>query len=164
MVAGSALQAYNQVQAGNAANDAAQYNVAMGDLAAADAAATAEDEKQLLAHKFLQEKATGRAEIGASGVKIGTGSGLDWENTLIETFISDKAAIDEGTARTVSGISNQQELEAAQGRGAQRAGQIGAGASLLSGAGRAGAAFYQPTPLGESSRRNSLRPRFQRSF
>jgi hypothetical protein len=144
MMAGSAMQAYGSYQQGQAAKDAADYNVALGDIQAKDVAKQAETEKDHLARAFAQERGAGIASTGASGVRIGTGSSLDWENDLISTFIEDRAAIDENTARTVYGIRNQQTLDASQGSSAATAGKIGAGSSLLAGAGKASAQWYTP--------------------
>lgn len=143
-VAGSALTAYGKVQEGKAAQDAAEYNIALGEMQAQDALYQAEQEKQQLAHQFLKEKAAGQVQTAGSNIRIGTGSSLDWENDLIETYISDKALVDENAARGISGIRNQQNLDEAQGNNARTAGNIGAGASLLSGAGTAAKIWYQP--------------------
>lgn len=146
MVAGAAMSAMGQMQQGQAAQKAAEYNVALGEIAAQDALERADIEKQLLGQQFLKEKATGRAQAGSSGIRIGTGSTLDWENDLTETYISDKATLDLNAAKEISGIRNQQTLDTAQGQSAARAGQIGAAGSLLSGAGKAGSMMYTPKP------------------
>jgi hypothetical protein len=143
-LAGSAISGVGMLQQGQAANEAAQYNVALGEIAVQDALERADIEKQLLGQQFLKEKATGRAQTGSSGIRIGTGSTLDWENDLTETYISDKATIDLNAAKEISGIRNQQTLDTAQGQSAARAGQIGAAGSLLSGAGKAGSMMYTP--------------------
>lgn len=144
MMAGSAISAYGQYQQGQAANAAAQYNVAVGEIAAQDALERADVEKQLLAHEFLKDKAKGRVSFGASGVRLGSGSTLDWENDLTETYISDKAQLDYNAAKEVAGIRNQQTLDTMQGKSAATAGKIGAAGSLLSGAAKSGSMLYTP--------------------
>ena len=145
MLAGSAMSAMGKAQEGQAAADAAEYNIALGEIQASDAMSQAEDEKQQLAHQFLKEKGAGQVETAGSNIRLGTGSSLDWENDLIETYISDKAGIDENTGRAIYGIRNQQKLDAMQGESAKKAGQIGAGGSLLAGAGQAAGQWYTPS-------------------
>lgn len=142
MMAGTAMQAYGQYQQGQAAAAAARENIAAGELEARDVYARAENEKQLLAFQMQRELGTGRAQAGASGTRIGTGSNLDWENDLLENYISDKAQIDENAAKAVYGVQRGMRLEAMQGNSAVRAGNLGAGASLLSGAGKAAGQWY----------------------
>jgi len=142
--AGLAMSAMGQMQQGQAAADAADYNVKMGEIAAADAYERAETDKQLLAHDFLKTKATGQTQTAGGNIRIGTGSSLDWENDLIDTYISDKAGVDLNTSREVSGIRNQQTLDAVQGKSARNASRIGAAGSLLAGAAKTGSVLYTP--------------------
>lgn len=144
MAAGVGLSAMGQLQEGQAKNAAAEHNIAMGDIAAADALERADVDKQLLAHQFLKDRATGRNQVGSSGVRLDSGSTLDWENDLTETYISDKAGIDLNTSKETFGIRNQQSLDKSQGEGAVNAGRIGAAGSLLSGAARTGSLMQTP--------------------
>lgn len=144
MAAGSLFQAAGQMQQGQAAKSAADYNVALGELQARQTMEASAEEEQQLAQQFLRERGAGRSQIGASGVRLDSGSSLDWENDLIETFVSDRSSLKEGTAIQVANIRNQQRLDKAQGASAYRAGQIGAAGSLLSGAGQVANIWYQP--------------------
>jgi hypothetical protein len=141
--AGMAMTAIGQYQQGQSAAAAAEYNAQMGELQARDLEAQARDEKEQLGLLYARERASGRADTAASGVRVGTGSSLDWENDLLENYILDRAQIDMNTARGVSGIRNQGVLDRAQGRASKRAGAMGAGGSLLSGAGTVSNMWYE---------------------
>ena len=143
MMAGSAMSAMGSIQQGQAANKAAQENIASGELEAKDVYARAENDKQLLAHAMLREKATGQTQAAGGNLRISQGSSLDWENDLLETYISDKAQIDENAAKGVTGIERSNRLYALEGASAKRAGYTNAGASLLSGAGKAAGQWYR---------------------
>ena len=142
MAAGSAMQAYGQYQQGQAAQKAAQENIASGEMEARDVYARAENDKQLLAQSMLREKATGQTQAAGGNLRISQGSSLDWENDLLETYISDKAQIDENAAKGVYGIERKNRLLAMEGNSAARAGKIGAASSLLSGAGKVAGQWY----------------------
>jgi len=138
------MQASSALQQGQAAKSAAEHNIALGEIAAADATDRAEADKQLLAHQFLGEKGAGRTQFAGSNIRLDSGSALDWENDLSEKFISDKAQIDLGASKEIFGIRSQQELDARQGESAVAASRLKAGASLLSGAASAGNSFIVP--------------------
>jgi hypothetical protein len=136
------MSSIGQIQQGQAAKTAAEYNAQVGEIQAADAYERGEFQKQLLAQDYLRAKGEGRAQIGSSGVRLDTGSSLDWERDLSETFVADRATIDENVSREVYGIRSQQRLDRLQGESAQTASMFGAGASLLSGAGTAAGYWY----------------------
>lgn len=142
MAAGSAMQAVGSIQQGQAARAAADENIQAAEILARDVYAQAEDDKQQLALSMLREKATGQAQAAAAGTRVGTGSNLDWENDLLETYVLDKAAIDENASRSAYGINRQIRLENMGANSAVAAGRMGAATSLLSGAGKASAQWY----------------------
>jgi hypothetical protein len=147
-LAGVGMSAAGQMQAGQAAQNSAEYNAALGEMAARDAMERGESDKQTLAQQFGRDMSTGKAQIGASGVRVGTGSGLDWENELIDTYVADKAAIDMNTANKVAALRNGSTLDLAEGNSARSAANMAAAGSLLSGAGRVADKWYTPRSTG----------------
>lgn len=138
------MQSMSAIQSGKAQQDAAEYNIEMGEIQARDVLDQTNREKEQLALIYGQEEAQGLSEFAASGTRLGVGSSLDWQNDLSETLVSDNAALDEGAARTITGIRNQQNLDKAQGDSAVDASYLRAGGSLLSGAGKAANMWYTP--------------------
>ncbi len=138
LAASAGMSAMSAMQQGQAAGAAAEENIATGEIQARDVYARVEDDKQQLAHSMLRDKATGQTQTAGGNLRVSQGSSLDWENDLLETYVSDKAAIDENASREVYGIQRGMRLEKMAGDSAKRAGAMNAGASLLSGAGAAG--------------------------
>ena len=137
VIGGTALSANAAMQQGNAAKQTANYNAAVSrnNATATEMASAAEsDRKNLDARRLL---ASGVAAAGASGVDPNSGSPLE-----VVADLAGQAKLDEELARwqareRAKGFGNQATLDTYTGRQAARAGTINAGATLLSGAGRA---------------------------
>lgn len=148
-IAGTAMSVMGQMQAGDAAAKSAEYNAAVArnnqivaDRQADDAVKrgqVAEDEQR---RKTAQIKGAQRAALGASGVALDSGSPLD--------ILGDTAAFGELDALTIRNNASREAygykvqgmnfaaeagLADARGAAAKQSALIGAGATLLSGAG-----------------------------
>lgn len=154
-VASTALTAYSQVQAGNAANEAAKYNAAVqrNNAILADRKARQEREKGVTDVVRRQRETAQRvgdmeARIGASGVELASGSPLD---VLVAT--EEQGALDaeiiranaEQRARDLQfeaeNLRSQSVLTRQQGRAAQTQGFLAAGGTVLTGASRTAGLF-----------------------
>ena len=138
---GAGLSAYSASQAASAQAEAASYNrkVALNQAEAAKNAAAIE--QSLRAEKYRRALASQRALIGASGISPGEGSPL-----LVQMDAAEQAALDLARVayRGRIGSMNYQaeaQLQSFVGRQAIRAGNLKAGASLLSGVGSAATAY-----------------------
>ena len=150
-LAGAAMSAKGQMDAGNAAKNSADYNAAMGEFAARDALSRVEDDKQDLAQLYTRERSTGRTQIGSSGVRVGTGSGLDWENDLIENYVFDKATLSDNAALEADALRRGVALERAKGESALAASRTAAAGSAISGIGAVAGRWYTPKSAGAPS-------------
>ncbi|PWR24985.1 hypothetical protein [Zavarzinia aquatilis] len=134
LLAGSAgLQAVSSIQQGNAAASAANWNAGQMDAAATRTLAATNAEEDRLRRQQAQELGRQRAAFAESGLAP-SGSVLD-----VMTESATNAELDALTLRyrgqvEANDLRNQGSITRWQGRQARRAGYIGAGAALLSGA------------------------------
>ncbi len=134
-VGSSLLQAGGQIAAGNANNRIAQANARNLDLSAEDAVARGDADAQVQRQQFAQVMGAQRAGLSAANVDISRGSAAD--------LITDTAGVGElevmrtinNATREAYGLRSQAVLQRAEGKMAKRMGYLGAGATLLAGAG-----------------------------
>lgn len=149
---GSTLMgAAGQIQQGQAANAAAQYNAqvaemnaTLSDRRAKDAIERGAQEEQRKRHEVAKIKGQQIAGMAANGVDLTFGSPLD---TIVDTAILgelDALTIRQNTYREeydhrVDGMNQRAgaTLQRAQGKAAQTAGYLGAAGTVLTGAGKA---------------------------
>lgn len=155
-IAGVATQAYGQYQAGKSAEREARTQAAWHAYNAKVAQREKEAEREAakfevgqLRRKEKEESARLRSLIGASGVTMEGSPLLRAEDlaaqyTLEEINITKRGLRREGYYESLS-ILDTSKASAARARGsaARRAGMIGAGASILSGAAQTGYMAYQ---------------------
>jgi hypothetical protein len=141
-VAGTAMSAYGQIQAGNAAEAAAQYNATIAQQQAAEKAQAAKSQAFNLSEQRRMTIGKQIAAYGASGVSPNSGTPLDVLSHTASEYERDiqYAGIEAGEA-TQAGYE-QAQLDLMYGKQAQTAGWIGAGSTLFSGLGKAAGMYF----------------------
>lgn len=133
-VAGTAVSAYGQLQAGNAQRDAAEFNARTAEINAAQSEAATIDQLQQLARRTRITDSKQRAGYAKAGVKR-EGTPLE---VLTETAnLADKDAyrLREQGRLAVQGFQTQAAQARHAGKVAQTNSRIGAGSTLLTGFG-----------------------------
>lgn len=152
MIAGTAIGAAGQIQAGNAQAAAAGYqaqvatmNAGFAEKRAADALARGQEEEDRVRREGEQVKGTQIAQMAAAGLDLGFGSPLD---VLINTTVG----IEMDALRTRRNAQLEAEdfdrqawnyradagMRTAEGKNAKTASKIGAAGTILSGGAKAG--------------------------
>jgi hypothetical protein len=137
-VIGTGITAIGQAKAGASANAVAQRNAQIQMRDAQIAKQNAEFNARINEKQTDQRRRAMIAKQGASGVEVGDGTNL---LALAEQeFIDDLNAqlIRRGGAIESQGLQDQAVLTSASGTASRSAGLAGAGASLLTGLGKAG--------------------------
>jgi len=137
-VIGTGITAIGQAKAGASANAVAQRNAQIQMRDAQIAQQNAEFNARINEKQTDQRRRAMIAKQGASGVEVGDGTNL---LALAEQeFIDDMNAqlIRRGGAIESQGLQDQAVLTSASGTASRSAGLTGAGASLLTGLGKAG--------------------------
>lgn len=134
-LAGTAMSAVGQMNAGKAEAQAARYNAQVNEMNAAaerdKSAVEAEDFRRQNARKL----ASSIAARGASGVDIGSGTPLMVSEDVVREIELGASRIGHEGAAKSTAYKNQATLDRARAKNASSAGRIMAGATLLSGAG-----------------------------
>jgi hypothetical protein len=140
-VIGTGITAIGQAKAGASANAVAQRNAQIQMRDAQIAKQNAEFNAKMNEKQTDQRRRAMIAKQGASGVEVGDGTNL---LALAEQeFIDDMNAqlIRRGGAIESQGLQDQAVLTSASGTASRSAGLAGAGASLLTGLGKAGVQY-----------------------
>jgi len=150
MVAGTAIQAVGQIQQGNAAKAAADFNaaVARNQAIGARQKATADAARQERESRLRAGAA--RAAIGASGV-TGEGSALDILEANAAQEELDRLTILHGGEMQATGFETSAQLEQMRGAQAQKASRFAAGSTLLLGGATAYGSMGSSSGLTKSS-------------
>jgi hypothetical protein len=138
---GAGVTAYGQRQAGKAREQAAKYNAKVAENQAIQEGMNARERARRLRMKHRRIKASQRVRTAKSGI-LATGSALEVmaeTATNMEMELSDlrwQSDIKQADYQAQAGMSLW------EGRQARRAGNIAAGASLLSGAAKGAGTYY----------------------
>lgn len=132
MVAGTAMQAYGQYQAGKDAQKAADYNAQIMKRNANVAEQKAAYEAEAEASRLRRLIGSQRAAAGASGYQM-TGSILDLQEDTTTQGTMEQMAILYGGQLQKQNFESEAELSTFQGKAAYRQGVTGAAGTLLSG-------------------------------
>ena len=157
MVGGSALSAYGQLQAGQAARQAGDYNSAVArnnqiiaNRQAEDAIKRGDIAADEQRRKVSRIGGAQKAAIGASGVALDSGTALDIFGDTVAFGELDALTIKSNAKREAYGYQVQGmnfEAEGAmartRGKNAQQASYIQAGSTLLGGAAQGGDMYYR---------------------
>lgn len=163
LATGIGMQAYGQYQAGKSAEKQAKAEAAWHAYNAEAAKKEEEAERQATAFEATQQRRVGkqvmatlRARRGATGVEMAgspllvaedTAGQLALENAMIRMTGARRAA--RWRSQSILDIGKA-DMAGMRGTAARRAGTIGAGASLLSGAGMIGYTGYRMGTWGQS--------------
>ena len=134
-VVGTAVSALGAIQAGNAQNEAAQYNAKI-----ADNNATAERERAAYDAGLIKDErrrviGSQRAAMAANGLEISTGSPVAVLGDTTGQSEMDVLARLYGGESAATAYGNDATRMRIEGKAAKQAGMIGAGTTLLTGLG-----------------------------
>lgn len=154
-LAGSTINAYGQLQAAKAKSDTYNFNAGLAEENAeiseqkgAWAAEIGDQDASASQMKTAAKVGSIKANQGASGIEIGTGSNADVVTSAREIGMLDALTIRSNAAREAYGYATeaynyrmQAGLDEKSAKDAKRAGYIGAGTTLLGSADK-GAEYY----------------------
>lgn len=155
-VVGTGVAVYGQMQAANAASEAAKYNAQIAQnnqMLANQEAVDAKSRGDIMAQEKANQTAgvLGRqkASLAANGVDVNTGSSVDLESDTMAAGQLDELTIQNNAARESAGYtnqsvnySNQAAMDEASSQQAETAGALAAGSTLLKGAGSVAGSWY----------------------
>ena len=137
-VIGAGVSAYGQAQQGKTANAIAQRNAQIQNRNATIAQQNAEFNAKLQEREARRRRSSQVARLGASGIEVFEGTNLiamaeqEFTDDMNAQLIRRGGAIEAGNLQQTAAITS------AQGTASRSAGFVGAGTSLLTGAGSAG--------------------------
>ena len=135
---GAGVSAYGQGQQGKTANVVAQRNAQIQSRNATIAQQNAEFNASLQEREARRRRSKNIASLGGSGIDVYEGTNLI---ALAEQEFVDDMNVQltrRGGVIEASNLTQQAGITSAQGTASQRAGYLGAGTSLLTGAGKVG--------------------------
>lgn len=147
-MASSAFSAYGKYKQGQAQAKAQEYQARVSENNAEAARLQVQQvtnkeniQKDELRKKLMKTKAQGRVGFAASGIKLGSGSALDWELDLVQQNVLDESNLEynadlerNALINQSSNFKSQATLSRSAAADSRQAGIIGAGTSLLSSA------------------------------
>lgn len=134
IVASTALSAYSAYSAGQSQKAAAEYNARVSENEAQTArtqATEAENVQRLKTARLLSKQ---KAQLGAAGIDIGSGSALQLQEDTITLGEADALRIRHTGESQFSSLMEQSELESFKGEAAESQSFFNVGSSLLTGA------------------------------
>lgn len=137
-VAGTALSSYGQYQSGKAQQDMANYNAKLAENEAIATEQLAHAETQRMTKDKQRLMATQRAGYAKSGSVITEGTPLLFMAEQAAEMELDMITQQRNRALEANMLRSQAKLDKYSGKVASYAGRLGAGATVLSGAGQAG--------------------------
>lgn len=136
VVASTAMQAQAQQQQGRYRKGVADYNARVAENEAQEvrgAGVEAENVKRLRTAELLSKQ---RAQIGASGVELNSGSALQLQEDTVALGEADALRIRSNFESRATSLETGAELTRSQGAFAQSAGEKGAVGTILGGTGK----------------------------
>jgi len=136
-VGSTVLQAYSQFEQGQTAKATARFNAREQENQAVETrnAGTIEENKLRRETSELRERQ--RSQLAANGVDVNTGTALSLQEDTTTIGEVDALRIRSNVDNRATSLERSAEVTKIQGDNAARAGIIGAGSTLLSGAGKA---------------------------
>ena len=136
-IAGTAQSVIAQREAGKYQNKVAKNNAQIAEMQAGVRMEQSLEEKRKLGFDVARARGQGLTSFAAGGVRLGTGSVMDWDADLSQTAQMDYDTIDYNAALDIWGLGNQAQNYRAEGKMAEYAGNQQATATMFSGAGNA---------------------------
>lgn len=137
-VAGTAMTAYSQIQQGNAAEKAAEYNAEVAGMQAKDAINRGNIEAEAQRAKAAKVASAQRAAAGASGAVVDSGSFADVVLDTVTTGERDAQTIRTNAMRQAWGLESQADIDLYSGQQAKAASRTAAAGTLLTGVSKVG--------------------------
>ena len=133
-VVGTAVSAYGQIQAGQAAKKSAQAQKASLTRQALEAEQRGEELAGRRAEQTKAQRARARVSLAASGLAVGEGTAGQVERDIATLGTKEEKLIRRSAARQALGLREKGAIVAFEGQQAQTAGFIGATGTVISGA------------------------------
>jgi len=135
-VAAAAMTARSQQQRGRFESGTAKYNARVAENQAEETRRIGVEEENIQRRKTAELLSKQRAQLGAAGVELGSGSALQLQQDTVTLGEADALRIRSNVDAQVSGLQTQAELTGQQGAFAASAGTAQAAGTLLSGTAR----------------------------
>lgn len=129
--ASAGMQAFSQIQQGRSARDAANLDADRMEWQAGQERLDAEADAKVIARRGRQERGATVSAIAGSGVKVGEGSALDAERTVVENAYTDEYMAILNGERRARGMEMEAGSRRRAGRDARRAANTAAFTTLL---------------------------------
>lgn len=133
LLAGTAMNAYGQYQAGQFNADMAERQAEIQQMAADDALERGEEAADRQRDQTQDLIGSQRAALGASGVQMDTGSALRLQADSAYLGELDALTIEENARREAMGLSRGAQDRQLEAKFSRNRGTFGAGATLLTG-------------------------------
>ena len=132
-VASAAFSARTQVKQGKYQKGVAEYNARVAENEAEETRRIGVEEENIQRQRTAELLSRQRAQLGAAGVELGTGSALQLQESTITLGEADALRIRSGVESRIGALGTSAELTGQQGEFAQQAGQSEAVGTLLGG-------------------------------
>jgi hypothetical protein len=148
------FQGYQQIQKGNYQNKVAKYNARVAENEATQVRNKGNEAENIHREKTAQLQSRQRAQLGAAGVDLESGSALQLQTDTDTLGEVDALRIRSNTDDQVTALDQQASLLRDQGRNAKRAGLTQGVGSILGGVVGSGVASKWFTPSSSASLAN----------
>lgn len=145
VVTSQVMQGYAAKQQGEFQNDVAKYNARQLENEATRTRKKGTEEEIRLRDKTAQLTSLQRAQLGAAGVDVGSGSALALQEDTALLGEADALRIRSNFAEAATSIEDQASITRAEGRAAKKAGQSAFVGSILGAAGAVAGKWYTPS-------------------
>lgn len=132
-VAATAANAYIQVQQGQYEAGVSKYNARVAENRAEEVRRAGTEEEMAHRRKVAQLQSTQRAQLGAAGVELGSGSALQLQEDTLAMGEADALRIRSNVESQVGALQTQADLTRSQGSLSQYSAGFAAGGTILSG-------------------------------
>ncbi len=146
-LAGTAMSAVGQLQAGADANKAAKYNAQVLEQNAKQTVLNSNTEATMRKRQLMKERSGAIASYGASGVQINSGSPMAVLSDLATEAELDAALTRYAGEQEAKGLNSEAAMQRREGKIAKRNAMTGAFGTLLGGASQAYGTFGKPSVL-----------------
>lgn len=142
MATGTLMQGYAAKQQGEFENDVSKYNARQLDNEATRTRNKGTEEEIKLRDKTAQLTSLQRAQLGASGVNVDSGSALSLQEDAELIGEADALRIRSNFSDAATSLEDQSDITRSQGRASLQAGQNAFKASILKAGGSVAAQWY----------------------
>lgn len=144
-VVSQVMQGYAAKQQGEFQNDVAKYNARQLENEATRTRVKGTEEEIRLRNKTAQLTSLQRAQLGAAGVDVGSGSALALQEDTALLGEADALRIRSNFAQAATSLEDQASITRAEGSAAKQAGRLAFAGSILGAAGTVAGKWYTPS-------------------